>query len=140
MRAKLEEKLQEFDCDGAEGASEEAVQNVEKFFGKELPEDLRELLAASNGIVLRSDAHEFQLWSCQEIIDYNKANEVQKHLPEFLMVGSNGSGETFTLDYRKNPPGVVLLPAIGFDYKSAVPVADDFWKLLLRLQIEKPLL
>ena len=91
-------------------------------------------------MVLRSPAHYLQLWSCEEIIEYNKGNEVQKYMPGFLMFGSDGGGETFTLDCTKTPPAVVLLPAIGFDYESVVPVAGNFLEFLVRLQDEKPLL
>lgn len=140
MNAKLERKLREFEFDGAERATDDAVNHVEAKLKKSLPLDLREILLASNGISLSSEWHELQIWNCEEIVAFNRANQVQQYTPEFLMFGSNGGGETYTLDYRTNPASIVLVPAIGFDYKSAVRLANDFFGLLIRLQIEQPLL
>jgi hypothetical protein len=50
------------------------------------------------------------------------------------MFGSDGGGTTYTLDYRTEPPSVVLVEAIGFDYKSAIPVGSDFMSFLDRLK------
>jgi len=140
MKAKLERKLRELEFDGKECATYEPVDAVEADLGKSLPIDLREILLASDGIALSSEWHELQIWSCEEIVAHNRANQVQKHTPDFLMFGSNGAGETFTLDYRTKPVSIVLVPAIGFDYKSAIHVADDFFGLLTRLQEAQPLL
>jgi cell wall assembly regulator SMI1 len=140
MNRKLDKKLREFEFDGAECATDDAIDVIEAELGKSLPTDLRGVLLASNGIALSSEWHELQIWSCEEIVAFNRANHVQERTPNFLMFGSNGGGETYTLDYRTLPTSVVLVPSIGFDYESAVRVADDFFGLLIRLQQEKPLL
>ncbi len=77
MRAELEEKLRQFDFDGAEGAADKDVVEVEEALGKELPQDLRDILIASDGLELKSDFHRLAIWSCREILDYNRANKVQ---------------------------------------------------------------
>ncbi len=47
-----------------------------------------------------------------------------------MIFGSNGGGETYTLDYRSQPPAVVLVPSIGFDYNQRYQwpkVLRSFW-------------
>ena len=120
--------------EGKEGAQPEAVMKIEDTFGRKLPVELSEILLASDGLGGVIGDHELQIWSAGEIVAYNRANEVQKHFPAFLMFGSDGGGETYTLDYRTEPPSVVLVAAIGFDYESAIPVGKDFIAFLDRMK------
>jgi hypothetical protein len=124
---------------GTEGASPESVEKVEAAFGRKLPEPLRQILLESDGISGVIGGHELQIWSAEEIIAYNRANKVQDYYPALLMFGSDGGGETYTLDYRTNPPSVVLVAAIGFDYKSAIPIGADFILFLERLKDSRSL-
>ncbi len=117
-----------------DGASPEAIAKVESVFNRELPDELRQILCKSNGISGVISNHELQICSTEEIIAYNQANSVQRYTPQFLMFGSNGGGETYTLDYRTTPPSVVLVAAIGFDYKSAISIGMDFMSFLHRLK------
>lgn len=120
--------------EGKEGASPEAVAKIDEVFDRKLPAELREILLASDGLGGVIGDHELQIWSAEEIIAYNRANEVQKYCPAFLMFGSDGGGETYTLDYRSSPPSVVLVAAIGFDYESAIPIGQDFISFLDRMK------
>ena len=122
-----------------EGASVATIAKVEEAFGRKLPDELRQILAASNGMSGTIGTHELHIWSADEIIAYNRANLVQEDCPAFLMFGSDGCGETYTLDYRSQPPAVVLVSAIGFDYESAIPIGKDFLSSLDRLKDSRSL-
>lgn len=120
--------------EGAEGASAEDVAEIEEAFGRKLPDPLREILLEADGLGGVIGDHELQIWSAEEIVAYNRATKVQEDCPAFLMFGSDGGGETYTLDYRTDPPSVVLVAAVGFDYESAIPIGADFISFLERLK------
>jgi len=132
MNEALAARLKGFD--GTDGAAPEAIAKIEEAFSRKLHDELRQILAASDGISGTIGGHELQIWSAGEIIAYNRANSVQQDCPEFLMFGSDGGGETYTLDYRSRPPAVVLIGAIGFSYESAIPIGKDFISFLDRLE------
>jgi cell wall assembly regulator SMI1 len=132
MDEALGARFEGFECN--EGASPEAVAEVEEVFGRKLPNQLREVLLEADGLNGVIGGHELQIWSTKQIVAFNRANEVQKYSPAFLMFGSDGGGETYTLDYRTNPPSVVLVAAIGFDYGSAIPIGHDFVSFLDRMK------
>lgn len=46
--------------------------------------------------------------------------------PTAFRCGSASGGETYTLDYRTQPPSVVLVGAIGFNCGSAIRIGTDF--------------
>ena len=120
--------------EGNEGCSPEAVSALENEFGRKLPSELRDILMEADGLGGVIGDHELQIWSVEEILAFNRANQVQKYFPAFLMFGSDGGGETYTLDYRTDPPSVVLVAAIGFDYDSAIPIGSDFVSFLDRMK------
>jgi hypothetical protein len=132
MNKALEESLKGFKR--TDGATLDAIASIEESFNRKLPDELRQILAESDGIAGVISKHELQSWSAAEIVAYNRANSVQDDCPAFLMFGSDGGGTTYTLDYRTEPPSVVLVEAIGFDYKSAIPVGSDFMSFLDRLK------
>jgi len=125
--------------EGAAGASPEAVAKVEDTFARRLPDALRDIVLEADGLGGVIGGHELNIWSTEQIVAFNQANEVQKYYPALLMFGSDGGGETYTLDYRTDPPSVVLVAAIGFDYKSAIPIGTDFISFLDRMKDERSL-
>ena len=131
MNAELKSRFDGFS--GYEGATPDAVAKIKEAFGVEIPDELSQILLGADGMGGVISGHVVQFWSCREIIDYNRANQVQKYCPSFLMFGSDGGGETYTLDYRSNPPSVVLVAAVGFDYESAILIGRDFLAFLDRL-------
>ena len=137
MKGALAERLDGFE--GQAGATQEVVANVEIVFGRRLPSAFRELLLESNGLRGMINGHVLQIWSVEQILAFNQGNRVQEYFPAFLMFGSDGGGETYTLDYRTDPPSVVLVGAIGFDYKSAIPIGKDFISFLNRLKDSRSL-
>jgi hypothetical protein len=132
MNKKLAARFEGFE--GKEGALPEEVAKVEAAFDRKLPNELREILLAANGFGGVIGDHELLIWSAEEIVDYNRANKVQEYFPALLMFGSDGGGEVYTLDYRTDPPSVVLVATIGADYKSAIPIGRDFMSFLDRMK------
>ena len=65
----------------------------------------------------------FQLWALGDIESLNTSYEVQKNLPGFTGIGSNGGGELLAV----SPTGrVVAIPSIGMEAKEAVVVAESW--------------
>lgn len=121
-------------CERAQPATASVIAAVEQQTGRELPVSLRELLSESNGFEGFIGEHYFALWSTEQIVAFNQAAEVDKYAPGLLLIGSDGGGENFALDYRQNPPAVVLSPAIGDAIKDAIFVSRDLASLFERLR------
>lgn len=134
MTPSLKLLLDGFEFDGNLGTTIEEVKEFEKKVGRVLPDELREILILGNGVEFRNNHHGIILWSVEHILAFNEAHQVQKETPDFLAIGSTGGGENYTLDYQTTPPSVVLVPAIGFDYENAIPIASDFPSLFARLK------
>ena len=85
MNDELASRFEDFT--GYEGATPDSIAKIKEAFGKEIPDELSQILLESDGMGGVIGGHEVQFWSCREIIDYNRANEVQKYCPAFLMFG-----------------------------------------------------
>jgi hypothetical protein len=69
----------------------------------------------------------FCLWPAAAVLTNNREYQLQKFLPGFFGIGSNGGGELLALDCRCRPPWpVVMVPFIPLDAAEAQPVANDF--------------
>jgi hypothetical protein len=134
MSPSLKRLLDGFQFDGALGADFEEIENLEKIVGRTLPEELREILNQGNGVTFTNEYHTINLFSVEQIRSYHKMLEEWGNTRDYLVIGSTGGGENYVLDYQVGPPSVVLVPAIGHDYISAIPLAPDFRSLMLRLK------
>jgi hypothetical protein len=94
-----------------------------------LPKEYLSFLQYSNGGegFLCIEPWYFQLWSTEELIEYNRGYNVEEFLPGWFAIGSSGGGEMLTIRKRDGSPcPVYMVPFIPMSEKDAVQIAHDF--------------
>ena len=108
-------------------AIDEQIEQVERRFGVQLPEDYRLFLRSRTGMsqfVPPADDY-LMLDSADELIDINEAGEFQERFPGSLVIGGDGARELLTYDFRQSPPPLVLLDTAASDWSAAIPQAPS---------------
>ena len=121
--------VQDVDWYKAEPAEEIEIQKLIANAGIDLPEEYIAFLRFSNGGggKLGINPGWFQLWKAEEVIQLNKAYQVDKYLPGFFGFGSNGGDELLAFPKSKEKSWkVVMIPFIPMDAKLAILVANNF--------------
>ncbi|MFO1315575.1 MAG: SMI1/KNR4 family protein [Burkholderiales bacterium] len=109
------------------GASEDDLNSLRKQFPM-LSNDYLAFLANSDGgegFVGLAPGY-FQLWRASEVARYSSEYEVQKYLPGYLAIGSDGGGDLYVLPVTGSPPGLFIVPAIGMEAAAVESVAGSF--------------
>jgi SMI1 / KNR4 family (SUKH-1) len=111
-------------------ASEEAIAELQRQVGFDLPEDYLDFLGFSNGGCGDLPVNPWcfdSLWTAEDMIECNRDYQVSIYCPGFFGIGSSGGGEMFAFDVRRAQPWpVVIVPFIGMEPKAAIIVAKDF--------------
>ena len=68
----------------------------------------------------------FQLWRANEVAKFSCEYEIQKYVPGYVAVGSNGGGELYVLSTTGWPPGIFMVPTIGMSPDTLSKVAPSF--------------
>ena len=112
MKTRSDELLRSF-RKNVPATSDEIVR-AEDELGLKLPEDYRQFLLCANGgegfIGPNSYA---MLWQVGDLYRFNQEYQAQQHAPGLLLIGSNGGGEGFALDFRGKSSCIVSVPFIG---------------------------
>lgn len=111
----------------AEPASEEAIQEFKQLSGLELPADYITFLKKSNGGegLVGKNAY-LILWPVEQLINLNKAYQVEEYIPGLLFIGSDGGGEAIALDTRVPTYPVVSVPFVGMDSNLIRLISSNF--------------
>ena len=132
MATSLVEMLEKFDTNGPPSA--EAFEEVERYFGFQLPSDYKGFMSARDGGEGFIGGQYLILWRAGELIEFNRDYQVEEYAPGLLFFGSNGGGEAFAFDAR---PGenmrIRIVPFVGMNLRDATLVADTFDNFLARL-------
>jgi len=119
-----------------EPASEGAVRGVEHRIGVTFPDGYRSFLLASNGGEGPVGENGYaMLWKIEQLQELTYSYEVEKYASGLLLIGSNGGGEAFALDFEKSPTEFVSMPFVGMDRSVMQPLGitfDDFIEALAR--------
>lgn len=111
-----------------------ATQNALKIFENtsrlELPKDYIDFLLKTNGAEGFIGDNYVIFWAIEELIELNKAYEVDEYKPGLLLFGSNGSGEAFAFDKRSLPMKIVQIPFISIDLKDSIELSSTFYDFL----------
>ena len=75
-----------------------------------------------------------RLFSTEKLLLFNNAYQVEKFAPGLVLFGSNGGGEAFGFDTRKDPAEIVQIPFIPMDFKYAKSLGKSFSEFLNRLE------
>jgi hypothetical protein len=117
----------------AGGASTEALNGLEAFFGHTLPEEYAAFMAATDGaegFVKDSDLH---LWPAAEIPSSNAEYQVAESAPGFFLIGSNGGGEGIAIRFTGTGCEFGYLPFIGMAADVFVWLGSSFREFLQNL-------
>jgi hypothetical protein len=136
MNERLEELFGEFT--GNHSASPENLTLLDQYFakfGKEVPDDLRDILEASDSAEGFVNENHLMLWAIRELLEYNRTTQVDLSAPGLILFGSDGGGETYALDSRGSGLPVIKVPAIGMSLKEAILQAPTFTEFLEKLAL-----
>lgn len=114
-------------------ANAAAIRQLETDAGLRLPEDYATFLQeADGGEGFVGNAY-LILWRARELLEMNKAYEVDEYAPGLFLFGSDGGGEAFAFDTRSDAKPIVSVPFVGMELKIARPVAPNFTVFLEEL-------
>jgi hypothetical protein len=110
-----------------QGASQASIGDLENWVGKSLPPEYVELMRHSNGIegFLWNKTY-LVLWPIEQVKQLNEAYFVAVFAPGLLLIGSDGSGNSYAFDMRHEPMSVKKTPFIGISHEEAKTVASGF--------------
>lgn len=66
------------------------------------------------------------LWQADELAEFNAGYEVAAYCPKLLLIGSDGCGEAFGLDYSRDEVPLVQVPFVGMEPKAIQHVGASF--------------
>lgn len=99
-----------------------------------LPLDFVSFMFYSNGAEGKIGDNYLVIWDINKIMSNNKDYDVETFVPGLLLFGSDGGGEAFGFDYRKEPPVIVKIPFIGMNWKLAIKVSNNFLEFLMLMK------
>jgi hypothetical protein len=69
-------------------------------------------------------------WTAQQLIELNRAYDVEHAVPGFYGIGTSGGGEMFAFDARSKPWSVNIVPFIPMQQSGVILIAPDFESFL----------
>ena len=100
------------------------TKQIEERFGKKLPADYIEFMREYNGGEGSVGENYIVLYPLSEIIQYNEEYEIEEFVPGLMLIGSNGGGEAFAIDYRSDEIRFVMIPFI-FEEEAIIELSDS---------------
>jgi hypothetical protein len=65
-------------------------------------------------------------WRIVELLEMNKAYQVEEYAPGLFIFGSDGGGEAFAFDTRESTMPIVSVPFVGMELELAKPIGETF--------------
>lgn len=110
-------------------ASDEAIQNLLKDSGLDLPRAYLNYLRENNGGEgdLSISPLWLQLWKAEKVVEHNKDYEVQEYMPNFFAFASSGGGVMIAFK-AKEPDQWSIYEAdfCALEEDNAIMIAKDF--------------
>jgi|SRR5215472_16113009 len=102
--------------------------------GFHLPQDYVEFLQRTNGGegLIGQNAYVI-LWPVEDLLEMNRAYQVNEYAPGLFIFGSDGGGEAFAFDRRSEKMPVVSVPFVGMDPSLIQPLGSGFQLFLEEL-------
>jgi hypothetical protein len=113
------------------GASDDDIRALTVATTFALPSAYLELLSAVNGgeacipDSAGGDGSYLNLWEAVDVVQFNTDYMLPRFAPSFFAFGSNGGGELFAFDSRRDDDAVFMVPAIGMSDDTSLPFADS---------------
>jgi hypothetical protein len=99
---------------------------AETHFSCAFPTSYKRFIAEHDGGEGFVGEHYLVLWRARELIEFNGDYQCRQQAPEYVLFGTNGSGESFVFDTRFTSMPIRMVPLIGFGREDARLVARDF--------------
>lgn len=115
-------------------ATSESLREVESALGRHLPQDYKDFLQKNDGGEGFISDNYVILWKAEELIEFNREYELEEYAPGIFLFGSDGGGEGYGFDMRKQSASVVMVPFIGMSLRYARPIASNFTDFLHMLE------
>ncbi len=113
------------------GASDDDIRALTAATSYSFPSAYLDLLRAVNGgeadipDLNGDDGSYLDLWEAADVVQFNADYTLPQFAPSFFAFGSNGSGEFFAFDSRRDDDAVFMVPAIGMSDDTSLPFADS---------------
>ena len=108
-------------------AAKEDIEACQNALNRRFPECFSAFLAHANGG--EGDVGEngyAMLWSAGELPELNTAYQVSEFVDDVVLIGSDGSGEAFGLDYASGSAVYIRLPFVGMSREVIVHMGNSF--------------
>ena len=118
-------------CDRRDGATDEAIGHAEHALGRELPDDYKQVLSASDGLegFIGEDAY-LTLWPTSDLASLNEAYVVSELAPGLTLLGTDGGDTGYGFRRNQGQVEFVSIPLIGMDSSAASVIGRTFTELL----------
>jgi len=113
------------------GTDQSTIASAATELGRALPSDYQELLQTMNGGEGLIGDIFFRLYSIQQVLCIQKTLAVEGLVADIRIIGSNGGGEAYALDYQEQGMPLIKVPFIPLDLKYAIPCGVSISVFLL---------
>ena len=113
------------------------IQEMEKHFNFQFPDDYKEFLKFTNGLEGFTTDNYLVLWTTDELVQLNQAYNVNEFISNTIIFGSDGGEEAFAFDISSSSPTIIKLPFIGMGHIANEKLSNTF-ETFLASQIKEP--
>ena len=131
MADDLRQMLARLKC--SSGASDSSIRESEAKLGFNFPVEYIAFLKLTNGGEGFIGEEYAIFWNVEELAEANADYQVHEYAAGLLIFGSNGGGEAYGFDTRREPWPVVRMPFVGMNWGQAISIGDSFSKFLEHL-------
>lgn len=125
--------LTKFNCNPP--VEEQGLRRFEIESGFRLPKDYAQFLQEADGGEGFIGRSYVILWRVSELLEMNRAYQVEEFAPGLFLFGSDGGGEAFAFDTRIEVKPIVSVPFVGMELQLARPMGGNFKAFLEELFI-----
>ena len=111
-------------------ATNDQLDLLKRTTGAIFPPEIYEFLRLCNGGEGFIGEEFYRLYSVEQLLSLNPAYGVDEFMPGFVLIGSNGGGESYLLDARHTPAPVFRIPFIPMieAYGSQMALSVSVWQ------------
>ena len=132
MADDLRQILARLKC--SSGASDASIRESEAQLSFNFPADYIVFLKLTNGGEGFIGQECAIFWKVEDLAQANADYQVHEYAAGLLIFGSDGGGEAYGFDTRREPWSVVRMPFVGMNWDQAISIGDSFNEFLERLQ------
>jgi hypothetical protein len=109
-----------------DAASERDIAEAERSIGRALPAGYRAFLGLSDGYDDVVGKGHLSLWPVGQLALRNDMLDVARRIADLVLIGSNGGGTVYGIDWADGTPKFVCLPLASMQRAEIRPLAGTF--------------